>query len=90
MSKIGYEVSCVWLKQDKSIGRIISEEDEMVLVLLNKYGKENVIGWKVAEDSAGDRKEYTGKYGKDPDNRFYWLSSDCYQILGSNLFLDNE
>ena len=91
MSKIGHEVSCIWLKQGKSIGRIISEaEAGMVLILLNKYGKKNIIGWKVDENLSNDRKKYAGKYGKDPDNRFYWLSSGSYQILRSNLFLDNE
>ena len=91
MSKIGREVSCIWLKKDKSIGRIISEAKVgMVLILLNKYGKKNIIGWKVEEDSLNDRKKYTGKYGKDPDNRFYWFLSGSYQILKSNLFLDNE
>lgn len=92
MSKIGHEVSCDWLKKDKSIGRIISEdqEDETVLVFLNKYGKENIIGWNVDEDSTEERKMICGKYGKDPNNRFYWLSSGCYHILRLNLILDNE
>lgn len=90
MSKIGREVSCIFVNKNKSIGRIISEDGESALILLNKYGKENILGWKVDGDSSNDRKKYTGKYGRDLNNRFYWLTRDSYQILRSKLFLDNE
>lgn len=74
MSKVGKKI----IYKGIHIGKVIADVDyspncftDTYFVLLNEAGKEHFSGWHLDPDDSSDRKMYCGKYGKDPNNRFY-------------------
>ena len=79
MSKVGKK----FIYKGVHIGKVIADVDyssftfvNTYFVLLNKVGREIFGGWWLQEGDNYERKKFCGKYGKNPNNRFYVFSKN--------------
>lgn len=64
------------------LGKVIAEPTEgyyknTYLVLLNKEGIKCKKGWGLRSKDSTERKKLCGKYGNDPENRFWFFGKYC-------------
>lgn len=93
-SKVGKEI----IVNGKHVGKIIvdSTEDfysDTYLVLLNEEGIRLYKGWDVSRDSytTSIRKKLCGKYGDNPNNRFYFFNKNSsHKFATITKILTNE
>ena len=94
MSKVGKEI----VLDGIHLGKVIAEQAGFYLVLLNKEGKGYLDffnegkGWALNITDSEELKKLCGKYGNDPENRF-WFFNDrrSYQFFEKiNKLLANE
>ena len=81
------------------LGKVIAEPTEgfysdTYLVLLNEEGIRLYKGWDVSRDSytTSIRKKLCGKYGNNPNNRFYFFNKNfsSYKFATITKILTNE
>ena len=90
MNNIGKEVTYLCNKKWINVGKIIHEGKDDVLILLNKNGKEALVGWEYRQQIELFRS-YCGVYGANPNNRFFFLLKEDIKILSrGQTLLDNE
>lgn len=71
-----------------NLGKVIAEPTEgfyknTYLVLLNKKGIKWKKGWGVRTTDSSERKKLCGKYGDNPNNRFWFFEKNfTYQFFG--------
>ena len=69
------------------LGKVIAEPTEgyyndTYLVLLNEEGIKLKKGWGLRTKDSTERKKLCGKYGNDPENRFWFFGKHClYQFF---------
>lgn len=80
-SKVGKEI----IVNGKHIGKVIAEPtigfySDAYLVLLNEEGIRLYKGWNTSRESytTSIRKKLCGKYGDNPNYRFYFFNKNFY------------
>ena len=80
-SKVGREI----IVNGKHVGKVIAEPiigfySDAYLVLLNEEGIRLYRGWDISRSSYATsiRRKLCGKYGDNPNNRFYFFNKNFY------------